>query len=260
MKTAAVSWMVLMFALLVSCASGPRPMAVFVDRPDSRKPGLVVEIGPERNGLSEVRITGSKLESAVVLAEARRAGEGWRITLLKMEWFNNWANGWTMASFLLDGTLSMSPASSGWTLVIGKAPLLDSVESASIRYFDTFVRDDKGLAEFTHRWERIQAVAADLSLRLGASVSTLDSRKLKRQLFPEIFGYETPPAPGHAKVLAQGYTWDSDYSKEHFSDPLRILRDSGGLLRDFKESPGLWFLALKWKDVWGGEITLQREP
>jgi len=259
MKTGAGFWMVLMLSLLVACASEPRPMAMFADKPDSKKPGLVIKIGPEKNGLSEVQITGSQLESAVVLGEARREGEGWRITLLKMEWFNNWENGWTQASFLLDGTASVSSASTGWTLAVGKAPLLDSVESASIRYFDTFLRDDKGLAEFTHRWERIQAVATDLSLRLGASASTLDPRNLKRRLFPEIFGYETPPAPGHARVLAQGHTWDSDYSKEHFSDPLRILRDSGSLLRDFKESSGLWFLALKWKEVWGGEITLQRE-
>ena len=70
-------------------------------------------------------------------------------------------------------------------------------------------------------------------------------------LFPELYGYDEPVAPNHARVSVQGFEWNTDYTKAHFAEPLRVLRDSGTLLRDFKESPGLWLLALKWKGLWG---------
>src|SRR5208282_213167 len=101
-------------------------------------------------------------QTALVSGEARREGDAWRIDLTRLEWFDNWANGWTEASFLLDGSVVIKPAPAGWTLAVEKAPDLDTVESASIRYFDTYVRDEKGLTEFSHRWDRIQAVAGDL--------------------------------------------------------------------------------------------------
>jgi hypothetical protein len=242
--------------LLAACATEPRPSEKFIDQSDEAKPGLVLQIGPPKDGASTLRIAGPLLQGATIEGEARRDGEGWQVALLKLSWFSNWANGWTQASFLLDGTASLKPAPSGWALEIEKAPQLDSPDSASIRYFDTYVRDDKGLEEFSHRWDRIQAVVSDLASKPDASALSGDIRKLRRYLFPEIYGYDTPPAPGHAKAWVQGFAWNSDYTRQHFSEPLRILRDSGTLLRDFKESPGLWRLAFAWKALWGRDGTV----
>jgi hypothetical protein len=215
--------------LLAGCASGARPAAVFKGGADGSRSALVVALGPEKDGASRVSLTGSILQASVIMGEAKSEGDGWRIGLTRLDWFNNWANGWTEASFLLDGTLLLQGGSAGWTLLIEKAPQLDSVESASIRYFDGYVRDAKGQTEFSRRWDRIQAVAGDMLTRPSAAALAKDSRALKR--------YLSPKRPG-------------DDSPENLAEPLRVLRDSGTLLRDYKESPGLWPLALAWKDFW----------
>jgi hypothetical protein len=241
------------FVLFAACATGPRPSATFNAPLDARKPSLTVRFDPPKDGLSAVWISGPLLQGATIEGEARSDGDGWQINLLELRWFNNWANGWTQASFLLDGTASLEPEPSGWSLEIARAPQLDSPQSASIRYFDTYERKVQGLEEFSHRWDRIQAVVGDLAAKPSTAALAGDSRGLRRFLFPEIYGYDTPPAPAHAKVAAQGFDWNSDYTKGHFSENLRFLRDSGTLYRDFKETPGLWQLAFEWKAFWGRE-------
>lgn len=224
--------------VFASCASAP-PAAVLHP---SAAPGLTVEIGTSAQGVSPVRLSGGVLGGGVITGEAQPEGSGWRLSLRRLDWFNNWANGWTQASFLFDASVLAQPAGGGWTMTATAAPQLDAVDSASIRYFDTYVRGDKGQLEFTRRWNRIEAVCAGLK--------PMDLRALERFLFPELYGYGTPPAPGHGRVTVQGFEWDTDYTKAHFAEPLRVLRDSGTLLRDYKESPGLWLLALQWKDLW----------
>lgn len=239
--------------LLSGCVNLPPRSEAFIGPPDSPDRGLTVELGPERDGLSALRLTVPDLRTAVVSGEAKSVIDGWRISFRRLDWFSNWANGWTQASFLLDGTAYLRAAPGGWSLEMESPPQLDTVESASIRYFDTYVRDDRGLTEFSHRWDRIQAVVSDLLTRMPASALAGDPRVLRRYLFPEIYGYDSPPAPGQAKVSVQGFEWNRDYTKEHFAEPLRVLRDSGTLLRDYKESPGLWYLALEWKNLWAAK-------
>jgi len=222
-----------------ACASVPAPQASFHT---SAPAGVTVVIGPESQGGAPVRITGGALGSAVVTGEAQPEAGGWRISLRRLDWFNNWANGWTQASFLLDGSLLARPSGAGGTLAVEAVPQLDVVDSASIRYFDTYVRGDRGQQEFSRRWNRIQAVCA--------GSPPLKPRAMERWLFPELYGYDKPPAPDHGRVTVQGFEWDTDYTKTHFAEPLRVLRNSGTLLRDYKESPGLWLLALNWKDLW----------
>ena len=76
-----------------------------------------------------------------------------------------------------------------------------------------------------------------------------DQRALRRYLFPEIYGYYSPPTRDHASALA-GLSLEPRLLEGKLAEPLRILRDSGTLLRDYKESPALWLLALGWKGFW----------
>lgn len=232
--------------LLTGCAGGVKPLAVF----EYRVPALTIEIDPARDGVSPVRLSGAELREAVVVGEARADGEGWRIDLRRLDWFNNWPNGWTRASFPLDGSAALLRTKSGWTLSVEKAPELDEAESASIRYFDTYVRGDEGLREFSRRWDRIRAVVGDISARVPDSSEFRDPRRLQRYLFPEIYGYDARPDPAHAKAPAEGVSWNTDYTKRRFAEPLWALRDGGTLLRDYKESPGLWLLVLEWEGFW----------
>ena len=136
-------------------------------------------------------------------------------------------------------------------------PVVEAIQEATLRYFDTYLRGSQGLAEVSHRWDRIQAVAAELSLH----PERVPWEKLDAYLFPEVYGYITPPAGHHARVTVYGMDWDTDYTKELLPESLRPLRDSGTLYRDFEEAPGLWGLALQWKEWWQqpASITVKKE-
>jgi hypothetical protein len=248
--------------LLAGCAGGVKPLAVFTGREAPPAHEVTVQIDPPQDGVSKIRLSCAEFPGAVCGGEAIADGEGWRIDLDKLEWFNNWPNGWTHASFRLNGRAALQRTEAGWTLATIKAPELDMVESASIRYFDTYVRGEAGLREFSHRWDRIKAAASDISTRVPDASLLRDPNSLRKYLFPEIYGYEVRPDPAHAKLPAEGVVWNTDYTKQHFAEPLQILRDSGTLLRDYKESPGLWLLALEWTGFWEGAgqaIVLQKE-
>src|SRR5208337_3119247 len=115
--------------LLAACATAPRPTEIFKSLADAPKAGagpsadssLVVKLGPDKDGVSKASLSGGPLQTALVSGEARREGDAWRIDLTRLEWFDNWANGWTEASFLLDGSVVIKPAPAGWTLAVEKA-------------------------------------------------------------------------------------------------------------------------------------------
>ena len=204
----------LALALLASCATQPRPAAA-----------LIVTLGPEKDGVASLRISGGPLQTATIVGDATRDGDAWRLSLSELKWFNNWANGWTEASFLLEGSARLEPEAksgaepAGWRLGLEQAPQLDSVESGAIRYFNTYLRGDQGRTEFSHRWDRIQAVSRDLLAKASAAELLKDRRALMSALGPRI--------------------------------------KDGALQRDYKESPGLLSLAIAWQDYWGqGELPM----
>ena len=264
MKRSRIPLLVLAVVLLAGCATRARPLALFRAQgdPPGKALALRLEAGleDEKEGVSKISLSGGFLQSGVIRGEALREGELWHIKLSSLDWFSNWPNGWTQVSFLLDGGATLQPSGSLWLLTTQGEPLLDTVESATIRYFDTYLRDERGRVEFSRRWDRIQAVAKDLRERQPEVDFARDPRALRRYLFPEIYGYDTPPSPDHEKVVSQGFAWNGDYTREHFAPSLAVLRDSGTLLRDYKESPGLWLLALGWSAFLDGQdIVLEQQ-
>jgi hypothetical protein len=69
-------------------------------------------------------------------------------------------------------------------------------------------------------------------------------------LFPEVYGYSTPPPAKHSVQWGEDIPWNTDYSAASFAENLRPVRDSGTLLRDFEESPELWRLCYVWPSLW----------
>jgi hypothetical protein len=224
--------------------------ASFAEIKDDPRGGILLELDRAREGVQSFRLVYPDLGQVAIKGTAEREGEGWLLKFESLDWFNNWPNGWTEASFLLEGESSLMPSGDVWMLTLRSMPKLDTVRSAAIRYFDTYLRGPKGLEEFSHRWERIQAVCAVL-LR-GPEGPGLARRPdaIERFLFPEIYGYDVPPSSGFRKAFGRGLEWNADYSAEHFPGLLARIRDDGTMLRDYEESPGLWRLALAWEDFW----------
>jgi len=240
MKKSNVLWGALVLFLFTSCASAPA----------GESQQLVLHWDSPPSDTATFHLTGGALGAAKVdgVASVGPDNGTWTVTLTRLEWFNNWPNGWTQATFLLDGAGVLRESGGGWTLKMDRSPSLDVPESATIRYFDTYVRDAKGLAEFSHRWQRIQAVCGDLPANwppLGPN-----HKALEQYLFPEIYGYDIETSRGQSLVPVVGIEWDTQYTQGHFSEKLRVLRNSGTLYRDYQESSGLWYLQIAWSRVW----------
>ncbi len=217
--------------------------------PKSLNPALVMTPGAQ--GAATFQLWGGPLQDAVLTGDARADGDGWILMIRELKWFNNWENGWTEASFLLENEARLQQAPAGWTITAA-APSLDAPGAATIRYFNSYVRGDPGITEFSRRWARIQAVCGYLQTQ------SVPQSRMKRYLFPEVYGYESPQ-DGKATVPALGIDWNTAYTKARFPEPLRPLRDTGTLYRDYKESPELWALAWSWKVLWDSPIPVSLE-
>lgn len=224
-------------------------------------PPLRIEIGREEahgaaaaTEAQSVRMSGGPLLGAVIHGIAQREVRGgWKISLISLHWFNNWHNGWTEATFVVDGRFDLERRGAAYRILVESAPEIDGPSAATIRYFDQYLGGKAALEQFTDRWDRIEAYANFLRSRYGDAWPRSE-RSLERLLFPEIYGYRTPPAARHASVEGDGVRWNSDYTRAVFPKELQPIRDSGTMLRDWEESPGLFQLAFRWKSLWATDI------
>lgn len=212
-------------------------------------PGLRLEIGAGSDGPIPAEITIQAFPGAVFqgLADREPSG-GWRVSLTTLKWFSNWPNGWTDASFLLDGVLHFEKTDNQWTVRVETPPSVAMVDKASIRYSETFLLGDRAVGQLTWRWDRIRASTDYLNTQFPDDWIN-DPDQVARFLFPELRGYQKGEHPGNTKV-ADSVAWDTTYSAVHFPENLRPVRNSGTMLRDWQESQGLWTLAYHWKNFW----------
>ncbi len=223
---------VLFAVLLASCATTP--------------PTLHLQKG-------HFTLNGGKLSGATLrgMAEPLKTTQpskpGWRLEVTNLDWFNNWPNGWTQATFDAGGTFELQSGK----LTVKDPLILGDVRQATIRYFDTTLTGEEAQQALQHRWERIQAVAEFLHTQKLPPFSQVQDfcNTLRPLLFPELYGY----LPGHQRgqhfVEGYGVFWDTDYTKAVFPPSLAEVRDSGTLWQDFRESPELWFFAYEMKSL-----------
>ncbi len=252
MKCAAKITLAFVFLGLVGCSTFSAKTVL-----ESKKPfeGLRLEIGSEKEGRAPARILVAEFPGAVFEGQAEKTPSGgWKVSLTTLRWFNNWANGWTDASFLLEGVLAFEKGPAGWLVNVDTVPSIAVADKASLRYFDSYLLGDQALEQFSRRWERVQAATAFLATKFPES--WIDNReKVERFLFPELRGYEKGETPGTTTVV-DSLLWDVTYSASHFEEALRPVRDSGTMFRDWQESPGLWVLSFHWAPYWKRAVSV----
>jgi hypothetical protein len=245
---------------LASCSSFPAGEAWNAEG-EALPGGLSVEIGADG---SDFRIRGGALEGAALRGRAERDGEAWKLRIDRMEWFGNWNEGWTEASFGAEGELSLVPSGEGWAVAVERAPAIGQPEKATIRLYGNYFDGDEALGLLSRRWERIKAAADFVKERFpeAGPGAKRYGRAVRAFLFPELYGYAKAgaplPAKGHGVKVGESVRWDSDYSASVFPEELRELRDSGTMLRDFEEGLGLWSLRQRWDRIWSEEIIVAR--
>ena len=239
---------------LAGCATSPEPgvtTETLVENLASPTLGLQLELTSAPGRSTRFRLSCPDLGPVTVHGTAVASPQGEVLEFESLDWFSSWPGGWTEVSFLLEGELLITRDAPSDVVVadLQTFPRLDAVRSATIRFFDSYVRGAEGEKEFSLRWKRIQAVCRELAARFNGPSLARQPELLKRFLFPEVFD---PSAllPVSATSFQDGQRWNPAYSRQVLSPGLRKLRDSGSLFRDFQESPGLWQLALVWDDFW----------
>jgi hypothetical protein len=253
---------------LTACSTFPA-LQVWQSEPGVTGGSLTIELGSTEPGTESVRIHGGPIEGATFTGNARLTADGRLFSLTEMHSFSNWANGWTEARFTVTGELLLSPNGRGWSISVVQQPQLGAPVAASMRYFDDYLAGERALEEFTHRWDRVQAVVDVLRQKLqerwfdytvapwqpGRRSEAMSFEEATRQfLFPEVYGYPEPPRRDSQSVRAEAINWNVDYTAANFPENLRAIRNSGTMLRDFEECLGLWRLAYCLDELWSHRI------
>jgi len=244
-------------------------LEVWHSEPGVTGASLTIELGSTEPGTESVRIHGGSIEGATFTGNAERTPDGRVLSITEMRWFSNWANGWTEARLSAAGKLLLSPNGQGWSISVVQQPQLGAPVAASMRYFDDYLTGERALEEFTHRWDRVQAVVDVLRQKLherwfdytvapwqpGRRSKAMSFEEATRKfLFPEVYGYSEPPKRDSQSVRAEAINWNVDYTSANFPENLRAIRNSGTMLRDFEECLGLWRLAYCLDELWSHRI------
>lgn len=174
-----------------------------------------------------------------------------------VEWFSNWRDGWTEASFFAVGRIRLEGTGKDAKLVPLEPLILQSTEKARIRYRDSIVSGDEAAATMDRRLLRAETAALALQERFERrKFPFLRAEKKKDRpdsfeyaaggfLFPERYGYPegsgaSPDVKGN-RNRGEGLTWDTRYS-ELLEPRLKEVRDTGTLWRDWEECAELFYI------------------
>lgn len=187
---------------------------------------------------------------AAIVGRALAAREGdVTVTVERIRWFNNWRDGWTEADIPAEGTFVLRPdeaAPTGYrVLSVSPIELYDSTK-ARIRYRGDLLLTADATTLFNRRLGRIRASAVHLAAR-GTDASTFRafSKDAGSWFFPEAYGYPEGTVKSEKtkdnRTRAEGYSWDTAYTRDAIPEELREIRDTGTLFRDWEESAELFY-------------------
>jgi hypothetical protein len=128
------------------------------------------------------------------------------------------------------------------------------ITEGKIRYGSKRAGGAEALAGLRNRRERIAALTE--WMRAYPDAPVFSSQKefsgfWEPLLLPELSrrGKKDRPRGDTERVRAEGVWWDVRYTADIFPEELRILRDSGALLRDWEEAPFWIYLMYCWDDL-----------
>jgi len=221
--------------LLASCASAPQSdLGVRLSATETEADGFtrVYPLGDRK-----VAIVGTMNPDGTLTAES-------------VDWFTNWQNGWTEARFFAAGTVRVDGTGAGAKLTAVEPLILQSTESARIRYRDSIIAGDEAAQLADRRLLRAETAALVLQNALnGREFRAFNAKKSRdraesfdyvagQYLFPERYGYpegvNPSPKNDQNRARGEGFDWDTAYTAT--LDPrLAEVRNTGTLWRDWEE-------------------------
>ena len=224
---------------------------------------------------AQFQLTGILPEQAVLHGSViGNEGNNMILKIESLDWFGNWTNGWTEATFILSGELALERISNEepyhYKIQVRQMPHIEYVESAKMRYRDTILSDETARNQFKNRMDRITATC-ELEGMMAATLiaEQSDSQKAQKEfinsagkyLFPERYGYPSEFAytKGGPWSYGEDIRWNTAYTTAVFPEEFHEIRNTGTLFRDWEETKPLFYLICRWDDFFTnmtGDIPL----
>jgi hypothetical protein len=177
-------------------------------------------------------------------------------------------SGWNAFTLDLSGAGTFVTSQGAAVLSFSAPPEPVQISSGKIRRNETRIAGDEALGLLRNRYERILALTEWMRNREGAppyySPASFDAY-WRPILLPETVSKKKRPAGWTAEnarwVRAEDVKWNAAYTESLLPEELRILRDSGSLLRDWEEAFEWICFEYAWERIGGylsGEITMKR--
>ncbi|MDR1286233.1 MAG: hypothetical protein LBK08_01355 [Treponema sp.] len=198
-----------------------------------------------KNGERFLLLTMKKYPAAAFRAVRDGEGENCRFTAL--EYLGGSYSGWNEFILELAGQGRFVKDGRGGVLFLEGPLEAVRITSGKIRRNGEHVTGESALAGLANRRERIAALAvwmrkeaAERRIPLSFPGGEAFQRDWKPLLLPEITAKKKRPAAWNTRgtvwTWAEDVRWNTSYTALLFPEELRILRDSGALLRDWEEA------------------------
>jgi hypothetical protein len=188
--------------------------------------------------------------------------------LTRLDYLGGNVSGWNEFTLELSGAGTFVRSGGAAVLAFAAPPEPVQISSGKIRRNETRITGDEALTSLRNRYERILALTEWMRGREGVPAFTGRNSfeaYWKPVLLPETVLPNKRPAAwknaGARWVRAEDLRWNAAYTENLFPEELRILRDSGALLRDWEEALEWIYFEYSWERIGGylsGEITMKR--
>jgi hypothetical protein len=195
-------------------------------------------------------------------------GEGGDFYLTGLNYLGGSVSGWNEFTLELSGPGTFVKSEETAVLMFPVPPEPVQISSGKILRDGNRITGDEALISLRNRYERILALTAWMRSREGAPVyDNPDSFDAywRPLLLPEIVSKKKRPAEWKKEnaqwVRAEDVKWNITYTQSLLPEDLRILRDSGALLRDWEEAFQWICFEYAWEKIGGSlsrEITMKR--
>ncbi|MDR2743220.1 MAG: hypothetical protein LBB98_13865 [Treponema sp.] len=223
--------------------------------------GILVEKVSRKNGEGLVAIRFEALPTLRLLGSEPDA-EG-NFFLISLEFLCPNLSGWNEFSRELSGSgvFRLKTAETGEEAILrldGETEVLD-ITGGKIQRNSSLIAGDQAISALRNRQERVSALTEWMKARRaqedngGYASRDAFEEYWKPILFPELVKAKARPpewtAEGAVWVRGEDVRWNAAYTEALFPEELRLVRNSGTLLRDWEEAAAWIYLQYEWDNI-----------
>jgi hypothetical protein len=237
---------------LDSGAFSSKPLAVYLS--EAKRKERTIELREETNkadGAAGVLITSSDLPG-FALRGSMPDSQG-RFELTSVDFLSSHYSGWNEFSLDLLGRAEFAAGDNGGVLRITENAERVQITKGRIRLKSSRITGSEALSNLRNRRERILALTDWMRGQDGVPLFTNQKEFgefWKPRLLPEMVSKKTRPPEWQKEnaewAKADSVKWNQTYTALLFPEELRVIRDSGALLRDWEESLPWIYLEYNW--------------